>query len=230
MRAFVQHPLSLVVAGLAAMLACPTLAQSGSAAAGQSNEELATSVVDALERNAATPVDEETEELTIRGRRTVTEYRLDMERARDDIVKVFNELNEDADDEVVCRNERPTGTRMPIRVCRSVAESRAEAAAAKNFLNSLTLSSGEFRAIEGGPATRSVSGATGVTGGPQVLAEFGAAGAQGEMVTKGAAARVQLETEFVRLMGESRQLYRAVLKYVEVNAEYEAAARAGAVE
>ena len=45
----------------------------------------------------------------------------------------------------------------------------------------------------------------------------------------GVAARATLEKELLRLMGESRQLYRAVLKYVEVNDEYKAA-REGAAE
>lgn len=209
--------------GLAAVLTGPALAQSE-----PSPEDLASAAVDALERNAAPPA-EETEEVTIRGRRTVTQYRLEMEEARDEIVETFNELNDDSDNEVVCRNERPTGSRMPVRVCRSVAESKAEAAAAKNFLNALTMSSGEFRAIEGGAGTRSVSGPTGVAGGPQVTADIGTAEAQGEMVTRGAAARANLEKELLRLMGESRQLYRAVLTYVEAEDEYKAA-RAGAAE
>ena len=219
MSAPVRRLLAAAALGLAAVLAGPTLAQSSA----PSPEDLASSAVDALERNAAPPAAEETEEVTIRGRRTVTEYRLEMERARDDIVKIFNELNDDSDQEVVCRNERPTGTRLPVRVCRSVAESRAEANAAKNFLNSLTMSSGEFRAVEGGAATRSVAGAAGVAGGPQVNAEFGATGAQGEMVTQGAAARANLEKELLRLMGESRPLYRAILTYVEAENEYKAA-------
>jgi hypothetical protein len=228
MRSLVQRPIALAVLGLAAALSCPTLAQSNASQGARSPEDLAASAVGALERNAATPAAEEPEEVTIRGRRTVTEYRLEMERARDDIVKIFNELNDDSDNEVVCRNERPTGSRMPVRVCRSVAESRAEAAAAKNFLNSLTLSSGEFRTIEGGPSTRSVASADGVGGGFQVTADIGTGEAQGEMVTRGAAARANLEKELLRLMSESRQLYRAVLTYVEAEDAYKAAREAAA--
>jgi hypothetical protein len=213
MRVRVQRLTALAIFGVAAVLAGPAFAQSP--AAERSPEDLATSAVGALERSAAPPAAEEPEEVTIRGRRTVTEYRLEMERARDDIVKIFNDLNDDSDQEVVCRNERPTGSRMPVRVCRSVAESRAEAAAAKNFLNALTMSSGEFRDQSGGPVI--------AAGGPQINAAVGTAVAQGDMVTQGAAARASLEKELLRLMGESRQLYRAVLKYVEVNDEYKAA-------
>ena len=147
MRAFVQRPSVFAVLGLATVLTSPTLAQSE-----PSPEDLASAAVDALERNAAPPADE-TEEVTIRGRRTVTQYRLEMEQARDEIVEIFNELNDDSDNDVVCRNERPTGSRMPIRVCRSVAESRSEAAAAKNFLGALTRSAGGFLAAPGTTAT-----------------------------------------------------------------------------
>lgn len=215
MRALVQHPLALVVAGLAAVLACPTLAQSDSAAT-RSPEELAASAVDALERHAAPPA-EEPEEVTIRGRRTVTQYRLEMEQAREEIVEIFNELNDDSDEDVVCRNERPTGTRMPIRVCRSVAESRAESRAAKDFLNALTMSAGGFRAAPG----------TTAPGGTQANANSGTAQAQTDGAVGGAGARATLEKELLRLMGESRQLYRAVLTYIEAADEYKAAREEG---
>jgi hypothetical protein len=219
MRALVQRLPAVALFGLGALLGGQSLAQS--AAGERSPEELASSAVGALERNAAPPAAEEPEEVTIRGRRTVTEYRLEMERARDDIVRIFNELNDDSDNEVVCRNERPTGSRMPVRVCRSVAESRAEAAAAKSFLNALTMSAGTFLDQSGAPVV--------AAGGAPFNAAAGTAAAQGDMVVQGAAARATLEKELLRLMGESRPLYRAVLKYVEVNDEYKAA-REGAAE
>ena len=50
-----------------------------------------------------------------------------------------------------------------------------------------------------------------------------AAAAQTQGVTGGADARATLEKELLRLMGESRQLYRAVLKYVELENEYKTA-------
>jgi hypothetical protein len=210
----VRRPAALGIFGLAAMLAAPAWAQAP--AAERSAEDLAAAAVEALETNSVTST-EEPEEVTIRGRRTVTEYRLEMERARDDIVKIFNELNDDSDQEVVCRNERPTGSRMPVRVCRSVAESRAEARAAKDFLNALTMNAGGFRSL------------TGATEGTQANANSGTAAAQTGMVMQGAAARATLEKELLRLMSESRPLYRAVLKYVEVSDEYKTA-RAGAAE
>jgi hypothetical protein len=132
-----------------------------------------------------------------------------MEQAREEIVEVFNELNDDSDNDVVCRNERPTGSRMPIRVCRSVAESRAEARAAKDFLNALTLNAGTYTG--------------GLPEGAQVNAGSGTAAAQTQGVAGGADARATLEKELLRLMGESRQLYRAVVKYVELENEYKTA-------
>jgi hypothetical protein len=192
--------------GLAAVLTGPALAQSE-----PSPEDLASAAVDALERNAAPPA-EETEEVTIRGRRTVTQYRLEMEEARDEIVETFNELNDDSDNDVVCRNERPTGSRMPVRVCRSVAESRAEARAAKDFLGALTRSAGGFLAAGGGT---------------QANANSGTAAAQTQGVTGGVDARATLEKELLRLMAENRKLYRAVLTYVERDEAYKAAREEG---
>ena len=204
MRTLIQRSLAFATFGVAAVLCGPTLAQSDAAAGERTPEELAATAVDALQRNAATPAAEEPEEVMIRGRRTVTQYRMEMEQAREEIVEVFNELNDDSDNDVVCRNERPTGSRMPIRVCRSVAESRAEARAAKDFLNALTVNAGKYTGgvPEGGSGT---------------------AAAQTQGVTGGADARATLEKELLRLMGESRQLYRAVLKYVELESEYDTA-------
>ena len=47
------------------------------------------------------------------------EYRLELERARDDVFIVFNEANEGTDTDIRCRTEQPTGTRMQQDVCRS---------------------------------------------------------------------------------------------------------------
>jgi hypothetical protein len=64
----------------------------------------------------ATSPTEETEEITVRGRKTLTEYRLELEEAREELIAVFNEENSSANNDVTCRDERPTGSRMPQRV------------------------------------------------------------------------------------------------------------------
>jgi hypothetical protein len=103
---------------------------------------------------------------------------------------------------------------MPQRICRSNADSRAEAAAAKAFLDGLLESAGQH--ITNGDSS----------GGPQVnalidTAEAGAGGAIG-----GATAKAKLKEEMDRLLAENRQLYKAVVKFVDLQEEYNAARNA----
>jgi len=184
MRAFVQRPLAFAIVGLAAVFSGRTFAQS------------------------------EPDEITVRGRKSLTEYRLEMERAREEIVELFNELNSGDDTDVTCRDEAPTGTRARQRVCRSNSADRADAGAAKAFLNSLFASSGSFMTNTppgGGPPP---------AGGAQVNAAIGTGAAQGDAVTGGVAAQDALQGEMERLLGTNRELYAAVVKYVELEDEY----------
>jgi hypothetical protein len=189
MRAFVQAPLAFALFGLAAVLSGRALAQSDSTA-------------DRLEAPTEGP-----EEITVRGRKSLSEYRLDLAAAREEIVEAYNAANSSDDNDVTCRNERPTGTRMPQRVCRSNAQSEAEANASRAFLRALTHSAGNFRSET-------------LPGGPQVNASIGAAVAQSDEVTLSAESRAQIEAELERLKKEDRQVYRAVVKYLELEDEY----------
>ena len=45
-------------------------------------------------RTASVPPAEPPEEVTVRGRKTMTQFRLEIERARDDVFRRFNEANE----------------------------------------------------------------------------------------------------------------------------------------
>ncbi len=206
MRAFVQRPLAFAILGFAAVLSGRALAQSSSEA----------STVDAPGQSATNPA-EEPEEITIRGRRSLTEYRVELERAREEIVEAYNEANSSDDNDVTCRNERPTGSRMPQRVCRSNAESEAEASAARWFLNSLTTNAGRF---EGEPGVGAGGAAVPFAGGPQVDAAIGTAVAQGDEVAGSLVSRAKIEEELERLKKENRQVYRAVVKYIELEDEY----------
>ena len=66
-------------------------------------------------------------------------YRAEIELARDEMIKVFNEANEGEENDVRCRYEAPTGSRIPQRVCFSTAQDRASANAASDFLQALML-------------------------------------------------------------------------------------------
>src|SRR5688572_26585608 len=67
---------------------------------------------------------EDIEEVIVRGGKTLSQWRLEVDLAQDELVKLFNDLNEGVDNDVRCRNEVPTGTRIPQRVCWSTAQDR----------------------------------------------------------------------------------------------------------
>ena len=189
MRAFVQRPLAFTISALAVALAGPVLAQNAAGGA------------------AADGSTEAPEEITIVGGRPLSDYRLELEEARLALVDAYNEANSSDANDVTCRNERATGTRMPQRVCRSKAQSDAEASASMNFLRSLTHSAGNFRSAT-------------APGGPQLNASIGAAAAQSSAEVLSAESRAAIEAELETLKKENRQVYRAVVKYLELEDEY----------
>jgi hypothetical protein len=172
-RAFVQRSLVCANLGLAAVLSGRVFAQ---------------------------PVDEP-EEIVVRAK-PLNQYRAEIELARDEMIRVFNEANEGEDNDVRCRYETPTGSRIPERVCFSVAQDRTSADGARDFLNALFSSSGKGAGAE------------------QVNAEAGMAAAQGAAAGGQNAALAQFEKEWQRLMGTNRQFYDAVVKYRELENEF----------
>jgi hypothetical protein len=150
------------------------------------------------------------DEVTVRGRKSPAEYRLELERARDDIFRIFNEANEGSGTDIRCKDEQPTGTRTRRNVCRSNAENAATADAGRDFLLSLFNSSGGFRTNARLGTGASSPGGT-VTG-----ANTGRTGDEGDV----ADALARWEAEWTRLLSENRDLYNAVVKYAELDDEY----------
>jgi hypothetical protein len=196
MRVFVQCPLVFTSCILAMGLSGRAVAQADSASVAPS---------------AATAT-EEPEEVTVRGRRTLPQYRLERERARKEMFRIFNETNEGTDTDVRCGVEQPTGTRVRHTVCRTTAEIEASSRAARDLLTSLVYST---------------NGRTGVAGAagnspppPPPPGNIGARLAQlaGSVGEKDALA--QFEDEWKRILGDNRDLFRAVTKYVELGQEY----------
>ena len=178
MSVFVQRLLACAIVGLAAELSGLVLAQ---------------------------PV-EEPEEIVVRAK-PLSRYRMEIELARDEMIKLFNEANEGEDNDVRCRYEAPTGSRIPERVCFSTSQDRAGANGARDFLGALFTSSGK---------------GTGA-GAPQVTAEIGAGAAQADAANADKAALAGFEAEWQRLMGTNQQFYNAVVKYRELEDEFDRA-------
>ena len=168
MRAFVQHSLACAIVGLAG-LAGPVVAQQ--------------------------PADE-LEEIVVRAK-PLNQYRVEVELARDEMIRVFNEANEGDDNDVRCRYDTPTGSHIPQRVCFSTSQDRASASGAREFLNAL------FR----GAGSAAQGSETGIGSAQNT--------ASGEN-----RALVEFEKEWQRVMDTNQQFYSTVLKYRELENEF----------
>lgn len=185
MRELIHRPLALVMVGIAAAAAGQAFAQSDPP--GQSGVAAAD------------------DQITVRGK-ALSRYRLDLEEARDELIEVYNEQNSGDDNDVICRDERPTGSRMPQRVCRSNAQMKAEADASRAFLNALLNNVGSSRGNSSGAAKA----------------------AEGEAMLKSRYSAAQIEQELEKLARQNREIYRAAVKYIEAEDAYHGA-RADAI-
>jgi hypothetical protein len=140
----------------------------------------------------AQPV-EEPEEIIVRAK-PLNRYRAEIELARDEMIKVFNETNEGEDNDVRCRYDVPTGSRIPVRVCFSAAQDRASAGAARDLLNGLFLNRGA----------------------EMVAAAVNSADGESR-------AMVGFEKEWQRVMGTNQQFRDAVEQYRELENEFDRA-------
>lgn len=177
MRAFVQSSLALL-----------SFAATLSSRAAQPPEE-------------ASEPPQDIEEVIVRGGKTLSQWRLELYRAQDELVTLFNELNEGDDNDVRCRNEVPTGTRIPQRVCWSHAQDKASATGARNFLTALVLSQG--------------------SGGGASVLNTAAAQAQGSTASQARIAEVRFDEEWARVLRGDQQFADAAAEYAELKAEFE---------
>jgi dienelactone hydrolase len=149
----------------------------------------------------------EAEEVTVRGQKPLSQYRLELEQAHAELIQIFNEENIGENEDIRCWDEPPTGTRLRQRVCRSNAQRRAEANASRRFLNALIVSAGNLYS-------------DGAAGGPQDSAGIGTAAAQTEAFVRGAESRAEVEKQLQRLQRENERLYQAVRTYLDLEDEY----------
>jgi hypothetical protein len=139
---------------------------------------------------------EEPEEVFVRAK-PLDRYRAEIEVARDEMISLFNEANEGEDNDVQCRYEAPTGSRIPVRVCFSVAQDRVGANAARDFLQALAR--GDITAS----TTLGIGSGQNAAGGDRAMVEF--------------------EKEWRRVLGTNQQFQNAVVKYRELENEFDRA-------
>ncbi len=90
------------------------------------------------------------EELTVVAPQSLASMRNELIRVEDDVLAVYNNLNDDNDFDIYCRKETPTMSYIAIRVCRANFVDRLTAEAASNFIGSSAYDdpTGELRYYE----------------------------------------------------------------------------------
>jgi hypothetical protein len=149
-------------------------------------------IAQSAQQSAGTAADDEGNSLA--------ELRAELERKRDEVFWRFNERNRGRAADVTCKDEQPTGSRMRQTVCRSAAENAADAGAAQDFLGALLRGAGS-----------SLGGAG---------ANIGTGSAQAEATSGEAQSVGGFEQEWVRLLRDDPEFYRAVVEYVELEKQY----------
>ena len=89
----------------------------------------------AEEEPEITDDEEAIDEITVIGERELLALRVEIVRAEDEIYRIFNELNEDDDYDMICKTERPVGTHISRRVCRARLFREAMAEDARRAMN-----------------------------------------------------------------------------------------------
>jgi hypothetical protein len=140
---------------------------------------------------------EDIEEVIVRGGKPLSQWRLEVHEAQDELFKLFNEVNEGEDNDLRCRDEAPTGTRIPQRACWSHAQEKAGAAGARMFLNELLLSG------KRGNADRAI------------------AQAMSNAARDARTAEERFQDEWERVLSGDQQFAEAVAEYAELKAEFD---------
>ncbi len=88
----------------------------------------------AFQPESAAAQETELEEIIVRAPRTLGSMRVEILKAENNALALFNDLNDDDDYDIYCARETPTGSHIPQRVCRPRYLVRLESRAAQDFL------------------------------------------------------------------------------------------------
>ena len=123
---FLEFPYERIAIFAAVFLCQVSFAQESTVAAQGSLEEVT------VERESL-PM----EELTVIAPQSLQTMREKLVRAEDDVLAVFNSLNDDDDYDIYCVRETPLGSNIPVRVCRAKFVDKEQAQAAQDYLGGL---------------------------------------------------------------------------------------------
>lgn len=155
--------------------------------------------------------------------RSLRELRRDMRRAQDRFTELYNRLNQDRDQEIVCNDEAATGTRLTRPNCMTRAQQEARAREAADYLTAADLAGSldaglDGGAAESGPVGQSVRASN---PNPETPRRYMTGQADPSVDTSRDAYNANME----RLLSEHPELYQAYQEYVEARRRFEAAQR-----
>ena len=80
----------------------------------------------------------ELDPITVIGERTLQAVQREMTAVQNQTYALFNELNTDPDQDIICLTERPRGKSLPRRVCKARFERDAESRASLDYARTMT--------------------------------------------------------------------------------------------
>lgn len=155
--------------------------------------------------------------------KSVRELRRDMRRAQERFTDLYNELNQDSDQQIVCDDSAVTGTRLTRRNCMTKAQRDARARDAVDFLAAADLAASLEAGLDGGtaaagPVGQSVRASTPDSETPR---RYMTGQADNSVETNRDAYSANME----RLLSQHPELYQAYEEYLEARRRLEAAQR-----
>ena len=155
--------------------------------------------------------------------RSLRELRRDMRRAEERFINLYNKLNEDRDQQIVCNESAATGTRLTRRSCMTRAEQEARARDAMDYLAAADLDASLDGGLDGGAAEAGPVGQSmrASSPNPQTPRRYTTGQADPSAETSRGAYNANVE----RLLSEHPELYQAYEQFVEARRRLEAAQR-----
>ena len=154
--------------------------------------------------------------------KSLRELRRDMRRAQDRFIDLYNELNPDRDQQIVCNTSAATGTRLTRPNCMTRAQQDAMAREAVDYLAASELAASVDSGLSGGTAEAGPLGQAlqASTPNPETPRRYMTGDAASTV-----GGSVSYSTNMERLLSEHPELRQAYEEYVEARRRLEAAQR-----
>lgn len=151
--------------------------------------------------------------------RSLRQLRRDMRRAQEHFTALYNELNQDREQQIVCDDSAATGTRLTRRSCTTRAMQEARARDAVDFLAAASLEAAlEGGAVDSGPIAESLQASSPDPEMPRrYILEQASPSAENS--------RDAYNANMERLLFQHPELHQAYVEYLEARQRLQAAQR-----